>query len=189
LCHDCPAAADVFQPSVAWQGLRPGFVFTTGEHGTGYYKDTRPTPAPAAAGAPAATAVPAPKAAQPAPAAAGAAPAAGKAAAQPASQRTQVQRQDSGVSAASAANPAAAAAAAAQRRAAQQQQQQQARVQAQQQQQQPSRRPALQTPKVSVAPVKPQLTAYGQEVCCLPCFWPALQMQQRVRTLGWSLSL
>jgi hypothetical protein len=34
----------------------------------------------------------------------------------------------------------------------------------QQQQKQPARRPPLQVPNVSVAPLKPQLTAYGQEV-------------------------
>lgn len=150
--------ADVFQASLSWQGPRAGFVFTTGEHGTGYYKDTAP-PAPAAA---------APAAAQPAKAASVAQPAAAVAAAKP----TQANRQDSGVSAASTASPAAAAAAAAQRRAsaAQQQQPQQPQKvqqkapQQQQQQQQPARRPPLQTPKVSVAAVKPQLTAYGQEV-------------------------
>lgn len=46
-----PAAADQFQPSLQFQGARPGFVFTTGPHGTGYYKDNPPAGAAAAAAA------------------------------------------------------------------------------------------------------------------------------------------
>lgn len=36
------AAADSFQPSISWQGPQPGFIFTTGPQGTGYYKDIAP---------------------------------------------------------------------------------------------------------------------------------------------------
>lgn len=35
------AIGEEFVSCSAWEGVKPGYVFTTGEHGTGYYKDRR----------------------------------------------------------------------------------------------------------------------------------------------------
>jgi hypothetical protein len=45
-------AADAeFVPSAAFTGARPGYVFTTGARGVGYYRDKGPASAAAAAAA------------------------------------------------------------------------------------------------------------------------------------------
>lgn len=51
--HAFAPAVDEFKPSTGWQGPRAGFVFTTGTHGTGYYKDKAPQSVTAAAPPPA----------------------------------------------------------------------------------------------------------------------------------------
>lgn len=149
-------AADQFQASLVWQGARPGFAFTTGQHGTGYYKDVPPQPAAEAAPAaqPAATKPQAPAAAAapaPQPAKAPAVTAAGKPAAARPSSSTASGAQSQAGSAAAAAGAAAASRA------------------AQQQRQQPQQQPApakrqVQLPAVKVAAPVPQLRDQGQEV-------------------------
>jgi len=150
--HPCDTA-DKFQPSPSFQGQRRGFVFTTGQFGTGYYRD-RP-PKAAAAAQPSASkpssAAPAEQPHQRSQPAAGAAPAAiqdNAAAAHlllPAETGLQQQR------------PRQQQRAGAARQGAPQQQQQQ------QQQQQPSKvLPSL--PTIKVSDPKPQLLDQGQEV-------------------------
>jgi hypothetical protein len=161
-------AADQFQPSVVFQGARPGFVYTTGQHGTGYYKETARPAAPAAAAAPKQAA------AKPVAAATAAAPKQRPAGAGSESQG------GSAVSGAAASqarqSPAAAAAGAAARRAAA----------AAALQPKVQRKVELQLPAVHVAAPKPQLVGQGQEVrrlqgicplmCCCGVLFCALSL-------------
>lgn len=167
-CNVAHPAADVFQASLTWQGPRAGFFYGTGQHGSGYYKDTQqpaPSTTPAATAMRQDTAAAAQAASQQA---ASAAPAPAQAPRQPTSDKSSksavMNRQESGVTAASAASPAAAAAAAAQQRAASQQQVQRGGAHTPSQQQAARKTQVPQIPQVSVAPVKAQLIDCSQEV-------------------------
>jgi hypothetical protein len=135
-------AADQFQPSPVFQGPRPGFVYTTGQHGTGYYKDTPPPIAPAAAAPQQAAAPPAAAAAKQRPAAAGSDSRGGSAVSGAAA--SHARQSPAAAAAAGAAARRAAAAAAAQPKV--------------------PRKVELQLPAVKVAAPKPQLVGQGQEV-------------------------